>query len=87
MAGLFEEALRKAAVWNKATAVAGYDPARYRQDRYGLWIAFDEYGKCSEYGWEIDHIHPSSLGGLNYLGNLQPLHWRNNRTKSNRLLG
>ncbi|WP_370322605.1 HNH endonuclease signature motif containing protein [Oricola sp.] len=87
MAGLLDEALRKVAVWNKATSVIGYDPTKYRKDRYGAWIAFDDYSKCTDYGWEIDHIHPSSLGGPDYIGNFQPLHWRNNTTKSNRLLG
>ncbi|KUG25132.1 hypothetical protein ASZ90_005048 [hydrocarbon metagenome] len=37
------------------------------------------------YGWEIDHIIPLSLGGTDDIANLQPLHWENNRKKSDNL--
>lgn len=72
-----------ATVWLKALPVLGHDPAIIRQDSCGALIAFFEYGKAgSDVGWEIDHVLPVALGGNDLLVNLQPLHWRNNRHKS-----
>ena len=72
------------AVWQKGQIVHGYDPNKYRTDRYGSWIAWTEYGQTSNYGWEVDHVVPVSRGGSNALSNLQPLYWQNNRSKSDR---
>lgn len=48
-------------VWEKATPVAGNDPAVWRQDQCKAWIGRRFYGnRNSEYGWEIDHIVPVS---------------------------
>jgi len=45
-------------------------------------MRFTDHGDTSsKYGWEIDHIMPTSLGGTDDVGNLQPLHWENNRKK------
>lgn len=66
-------------VWQKATPIIGYDPAVWRRDQYGYTIRYADYGdRSSEFGWEIDHISPSFLGGGDELGNLRPLHWRKN---------
>lgn len=70
------------AVWNKATAVDGYDSNIWRKDFAGAWIRRDHYGVESKYGWEIDHLMPSSRGGSDNLSNLNALHWQNNRKKS-----
>jgi len=80
------EYARKAGAWQKALIVPGYDPSVFRKDRFGWWIAWGEYGKLSEYGWEIDHTLPVALGGSEAPANLQALHWKCNRSKSDRFV-
>ena len=38
--------------------------------------------KSYNYGWDIDHILPLSKNGSNDNNNLEPMHWQNNRDKS-----
>lgn len=72
----------KAAVWCKARIADGYSAAHVRIDRCGNLIEWNAFGDTnSQYGWEIDHIWPVSLGGNNHISNLQPLMWRVNRLK------
>jgi 5-methylcytosine-specific restriction endonuclease McrA len=78
---------RKLAAWTKAQAIPGYDASKYRKDRFDTWIAFDQYGKTTMYGWEIDHIKPLSLGGILAQHNELATHWHHNRAKSNRFIG
>jgi len=69
-------------VWEKGTVVSGYDKNVWRKDQCGAWIKRDRYGdRDSKYGWEIDHIKPSSDGGGDELSNLRPLQWENNASK------
>ena len=76
--GLGDEA-RKAAVWAKGSIIPGYDSNIWRRDAFGRAIKFSDYGdRASKYGWEIDHISPSALGGGDDISNLRPLHCANN---------
>ncbi|MCL5268801.1 MAG: HNH endonuclease [Bacteroidetes bacterium] len=72
------------AVWEKAYAVAGYDPSLWRRDKCGALIRKLYYGDIqSQFGWEIDHVRPVSEGGTDALINLEPMQWENNRHKGN----
>lgn len=80
MANFTKEQIQE--VWEKATKVSGNDPAIFRKDQCGAWIARQQYGnRKSGYGWEIDHITPESKGGKDDLSNLRPLQWENNMSK------
>ncbi|PWJ44129.1 HNH endonuclease signature motif containing protein [Sediminitomix flava] len=72
------------AVWKKAKPILGYSPNEYRRDVCGGIIRYTEYGnEKSEWGWEIDHIKPTVIGGDDELTNLQALNWQNNKVKGN----
>ena len=70
-------------VWKKANQIDGYDDTKWRKDFAGAWIQRNQLGIRSEYGWEIDHIKPKSMGGSDDESNLIPMHWRNNVCKAN----
>jgi hypothetical protein len=78
MASFLEAVLRRQ-VWMKGRVVAGMDPSEWRHDEFGSLIRWDDYGnRNSDFGWEIDHVLPLSLGGADHLGNMRPLHCRRN---------
>ncbi len=54
----------------------------WRYDVCGRLVRWQDYGKTTQYGWEIDHINPVVRGGSDDMTNLQGLHWSNNRSKS-----
>ena len=68
-----------AKVWAKAQKELWF--TFFKRDPCNVSIEWEEYGKQTKYGWEIDHIRPVELGGTDDVHNLQPLHWQNNRHK------
>ena len=75
----------KTPVWAKGREIPRYDKSVWRHDICGAVMKYSEHGNTnSEHGWEIDHIHPTALGGKTTWENLQPLNWKNNRAKSDR---
>jgi hypothetical protein len=87
MSLLFDDEQRKRTAWNRASPIDRFDANLWRRDRFGSAIKWTDYGdRSSDYGWEIDHRVPTSLGGLNLASNLEALHWRNNVAKSDSFL-
>jgi 5-methylcytosine-specific restriction endonuclease McrA len=72
-------------VWEKGKSVKGKDPDVWRKDPEGNRIRRGSYGTQGEYGWEIDHKNPKAKGGSDHQRNLQPLHWRENREKGDKI--
>ena len=77
-------------VWKKGTVVEGFDENRWRKDVCGAWMDYEKYGITdSKYGWQVDHIFPSSVLEANGVSeadrdniiNLRPMQWKNNDVK------
>ncbi len=70
--------------WEEAKKIRGVNPDSWRKDKYNNKIRFGSYGTIGNYGWEIDHKNPKKNRGSNQDRNLQPLHWEENRKKSDK---
>jgi len=68
--------------WDKAKPIRGKNPDTWRRDPQGNKIRKGSYGTQGDYGWELDHKNPASKGGSDSGRNIQPLHWKENRQKS-----
>jgi hypothetical protein len=77
-------------VWELGKVVAGFDGNRWRKDACGAWMAYNKYGDMdSDYGWQVDHIFPTSVLEENDVAesdrdniiNLRPMQWKNNDVK------
>jgi hypothetical protein len=69
------EAGKKVTAWFNASPT--HNP-NYMIDCDGRLIKWSEYGRYSEYGWQIDHANPLALGGSDSPLNLRARHWRGN---------
>jgi len=79
------EGLKKE-IWRKGKFIAGHDPNILRSDICGAAMMYSKHGdRESPYGWEIDHINPVANGGGDNPENLQPLYWKNNADKADKL--
>lgn len=77
-----EKSIQK--IWEKGLIVDNFNPQLVRKDACGAWIVRNAYGnRNNAFGWEIDHIFPTTLGGDENEINLRPLQWENNLSKSN----
>lgn len=71
-------------IWDKGHSVRGKNPDVFRKDDEGNVIKKGSYGTKGDYGWEIDHKNPVAKGGTDNPRNLRPLHWEENREKSDK---
>ncbi len=70
--------------WEVGKPIRGKNPEVWRKDPLGNTIRKPSYGTQGEYGWEVDHKRPTSKGGSDSPRNLQPMHWKKNREKSDK---
>lgn len=79
--------LQKSNAWLKARIHPSYLDGSVRIDAYGSVMVWNQYGLQTQYGWEIDHELPKSSfpAFARLAGNQRALHWRNNRSKSDKI--
>lgn len=75
------------AVWMKAPRKLGESLVhQHAIDMCGRKMSWIQYGnRQSSEGWEIDHKNPRANGGKSNIENLQPLNWKTNVDKGDRL--
>lgn len=70
---------KKIAAWQRCRERPSFPPEDWRIDDFGTAIRRSDYGIQGDHGWEVDHIIPTALGGLDPLDNVRALHCRSNR--------
>jgi len=70
----------KDAVWKKGKKIKGYNSDEWRKDVYDNIINYNDHGKTTEYGWDIDHYIPKSKRGSDDISNLHPVQYSKNRS-------
>jgi len=70
----------KISVWKKGEKISGLDSNIWRNDIFGNKINYNEHGKVTKYGWDIDHYIPKAKGGSNDISNLFAVHYIQNRS-------
>jgi hypothetical protein len=82
--GIFSDDQKRRIAWENVSAPHG---TPYKIDCDGRVMLWDHYSKYTEYGWHIDHITPTVLGGADAAWNWRARHWRGNCTAGGRLAG
>lgn len=72
-------------IFAKAQPYPGYPG--YALDCDGRIIGRHAYGQAGDFGWEVDHVIPSAIGGLHAFGNVRPRHWMGNSSAGGLLGG
>jgi len=49
-------------IFKEGKPIPGKNPELIREDKYGNEIHRYDYGKITEFGWEVDHSKPKSRG-------------------------
>ena len=81
--GYLSEEERKVRSWAKLPPHPTIPDAKIDCDG---WIIFwNEHGKHSPFGWQVDHIIPVALGGTDDTSNLRARHWYGNQSAGGRL--
>ena len=75
----------KRACWARTSPVSGgqLNSWEFRKDCLGNLVRYADFGnRHSPFGWELEHIVPSKLGGSSDPENLQALHWKATAARS-----
>ena len=74
----------KRAIWARTSPVSGQINAwEFRKDCLGNMVRYADFGnRHSPFGWELEYIVPSRLGGSTDPSNLQALHWKATAARS-----
>lgn len=74
----------KRACWARTSPVSGQLSSwEFRKDCLGNLVRYSDFGnRHSPFGWELDHIVSTKLGGSMDPDNLQALHWKATAARS-----